>query len=342
MPRGVQRSLLAGLLGIGVLLSLVAASACGGDDQGTLTIYAGRSQQLVHPILEAFSEETGIPIQVRYGDGTELALGILEEGESSPADIYYTQDVGALGALKDAGRLQELPEDILDRVTSSFRDVDGQWVGVSGRSRVVIYNTSVLDPESMPESILDYTNPEWEGRLGIVPRSDGFPEFVTALRLTRGEDFARQWLTDLAANNPLSYPNNLSAMNAVANGEIDVAFLNHYYLYRVLEEQGEDYPVRNYYFDNGDIGGLFVVAGAAVLDTADNREAAEDFVAFMLSRAAQEYFTNSTQEYPMVEGIATSADLPPLSELSAPDVDLANVSDLRGSLELMQETGILP
>jgi iron(III) transport system substrate-binding protein len=328
-------------LALAALLA-VGASACGGDDRETLTVYAGRSSTLVGPLLECFADESGINVRVRYGDGIDLALGILEEGKNSPADVYYAQDVGAFGALKAEGRLGELPQSILDKVDPAFRSPDGVWVGVSGRQRVIVYNTDDIDPVTLPDSILDYTDPEWRGRMGVVPRSDGFPEFVTALRLTRGDDFARQWLTDLQANDPTDFPNNIAAITAVANGEIDVAFLNHYYLFRFLEEQGESFKARNYYFTNGDIGGLFLVAAAAILDTSEHRDAAEKFLEFLLSEEAQRYFNEETHEYPLIEGISVDPELQPLSEIDPPDVDLSDLTDLEGSLELMRETGILP
>ena len=180
-------ALAATAIGLGVL-----STACGGSDGGSLTIYAGRSQTLVHPLLEQFSKDTGIKINVRYGDGTDLALGILEEGNNSPADIYYTQDVGALGALKAANRLQTLPDDILSKVPEGYRSSEGYWVGVSGRARVMVYNTDELEPADLPTSALDYSKPAWRNRIGVVPRSDGFPEFVTALRLVKGDAFALQ------------------------------------------------------------------------------------------------------------------------------------------------------
>ena len=325
-----------------IALQVVFATACGGDDDDRLTIYAGRSRNLVEPLLNQFAEDTGINIQVRFGDGTDLALAILEEGENSPADVYYGQDVGALGALKADGRLAELPASVLESVDPTFRSPDGLWVGISGRQRVMVYNAEDIDPATLPSSVLDYTDPEWRGRLGVVPRSDGFPEFVTALRLTRGDDFARQWLTDLKANDPTAFPNNISAIQAIANGEIDVAFLNHYYLFRFLEEEGEDFGARNYYFTNGDIGGLFLVAAAGILDSADHREDAERFLQYMLSADAQQYFTDETHEYPLLPGVAADPELQPLAEIDPPEIDLSDLTDLEGSLEMMRETGILP
>jgi iron(III) transport system substrate-binding protein len=322
----------------------LVTSACGeGAGAGeALTIYAGRSETLIRPLLEQFSKDTGIPIKVRYGDGTDLVLGILEEGQNSPADVYITQDVGALGALQAEKRLLPLPQQVLDRVPAPFRSPDGLWVGLSGRARVMVYNTDTIDPQRLPSTVFDYTNPQWRGRIGIVPRSDGFPEFVTALRLIKGEDFTRAWLLDLKANAPRTFPNNIAAITAVANAEIDVAFLNHYYLYRFLQERGEQFKARNYYFENGDLGGLFLVSGAGVLDTAKNRSGAERFIAYLLEKDAQQYFADNTHEYPLVEGVQSESGLPPVDTLETPKIDLSDLQDLKGSLELMRQTGIIP
>ena len=327
-------------LSLTVLIAPLAL-ACRRDDR-TLTIYVGRSQNLVQPLLEQFSKDEGVRIRVRYGDGTDLALGILEEGKNSPADVYFSQDVGALGVLKAEGRLSTLPERTLSKVPAAYRSPEGSWVGVSGRARVIIYNTDSVQPATLPSTIFDYTGAAWKNRLGFVPRSDGFPEFVTAMRLVKGEDFAKRWLEALKANNAKAYPNNLAAIQAVANGEIDVAFLNHYYLYRFLAERGEGFKARNYYFENGDLGGLFLVAGATILNTGKNRSDAEKFIDYLLSPAAQKYFAEQTYEYPLVAGVQGDSKLPALSLLKAPELDLSNLTDLKGSLELMRQTGILP
>jgi iron(III) transport system substrate-binding protein len=325
-----------------LMLVTLFTNGCMGSGGDYITVYAGRSSALVGPLLEQFARDTGIKIQVRYGDGTELALSILEEGKNSPVDVYYGQDVGALGALRAADLLAPLPASILDRVQPAFRSPDGLWVGTSGRARVIVYNTDTIDPKTLPTSILDYTEARWKDRIGIVPRSDGFPEFVTALRVVKGESFARDWLERLKANNPRIYANNLVAIQAVANREINVAFLNHYYLYRFLAERGESFKARNYYFDNGDLGGLFLVAGAAVLKSSAKQQSAQKFVDYLLSSTAQEYFAMRDHEYPLVAGVAASAELPPLASLKTPELDLSRLSDLRGSLELMRQTGILP
>ncbi len=307
----------------------------------TLTIYSGRNAELVGPIIDEFQEESEIDVQVRYGDTAELAATILEEGENSPADIFFAQDAGALGAIGDEGLFTELPQEDLDRVEDRFRSTEDEWVGISGRARVVSYNTESLTEEDLPESILDYTDPEWEGRIGWAPTNGSFQAFVTGLRVSEGEDVAREWLEGIQANDPAVYEDNTSTLESVAAGEVDVGFTNHYYLFRALEEQGEGFGARNYYPEGGDPGALINVAGAGILQTSDNPEEAEAFIEYMLSDGAQQYFAEETYEYPLVEGVETDEELQPLSEVETPDVDLSDLEDLEGTLDLMQETGVL-
>ncbi|HSL01453.1 MAG TPA: iron ABC transporter substrate-binding protein [Rubrobacteraceae bacterium] len=309
--------------------------------EGTLVVYSGRSEELVGPIFEQFEERSGVDVQVRYGDTAELAATILEEGDNSPADLFFAQDPGALGALDDEGRLTELPREILDRVPPRFRADDGDWVGTSGRARVVAYNTDELAEADLPDSILDFTDPEWGGRIGWAPTNGSFQAFVTALRELEGEEGAREWLEGIQANDPFAYPDNLTAIEGVASGEVDVAFVNHYYLYQVQEERGGDVPVANYYLQDGDPGALVLAAGAGVLDSAENPRAAESFLEFALSQEAQQYFADETVEYPLVEGVEIDEELVPLDQIQSPEIDLSDLDDLQGTLELLRETGVL-
>lgn len=319
-----------------------AAAACGGDDGEQLTIYSGRAEELVQPILDDFADETGIDIQVRYGDTAELASAILEEGDNSPADVYFAQDAGALGALAAEGRLAVLPEEILERVGAGFRARGGEWVGISGRARVVVYNTAELTPEDLPDTIDGFTAEEWRGRIGWAPTNGSFQSFVTAYRVLKGDDAAEAWLRGIQANDPTVYPNNAAAVEGVARGEVDVAFVNHYYLFRFLAEEGEDFAARNYFLSGGDPGALINVAGAGVLESSDNKEAAQRFIEFMLSEEAQQYFADETFEYPLVAGVEANEALPPLESIGHPDIDLNALEDLQGTQQLLQETGVLP
>jgi iron(III) transport system substrate-binding protein len=318
-----------------------ASEAGSASEEGSLVVYSGRNEELVGPIIERFEEESRIDVEVRYGDTAELAATILEEDANSPADVFLSQDAGALGAVADRGLLSPLSGDVLERVEERFRDPDGRWVGVSGRARVVAYNTGALGAEDLPNSILEFADPEWEGRLGWAPTNGSFQAFVTALRLIEGEEAAREWLEGIEANDPREYENNLAILQGVASGEIEAGFVNHYYLFQLQEEEGGDVPANNYYLRNGDPGALVNVAGVGILGTSDNAPEAGELLDFLLSEEAQQYFADETFEYPLVAGIPINEELVPLSEIETPNIDLSNLDDLEGTLELLRETGAL-
>lgn len=321
---------------------VVLATACGDDEGTNLTVYSGRSQELIGPLLTQFAEESGIDISVRYGGTASLAALILEEGEQSPADVFIAQDAGALGAVQASGLLIDLDESLLEEVPGAYRSEEGQWIGLSGRARVIVYNTDVLQPEDLPDSILDFTDPAWEGRLAWAPTNGSFQAWVTALRLSEGEDGARAWLEGIDANGATQYLNNVSIVDAVGRGEVDLGFVNHYYLNRFLAEEGEGFAARNYYTGPGDIGTLVNVAGAGILESSDEQDAATELIEFMLGTDAQTFYTEVNSEYPLVAGVPSNADLPSINDLQPPPINLSDLDDLEGTLELLRSTGVLP
>lgn len=309
----------------------------------TLTVYSGRSSTLVHPLLVAFGEQTGVDIRVKYAGSASTAATLLEEGGNTPADVVFLQDPGSLGILADSGMLAPIPQESLDKVDPRFRSPAGLWIGTSGRARTIIYNTEAINPATdLPPSILDFTGSEWKGRVGWAPRNGSFQAFVTALRLTIGEDAARAWLEGMRDNDAVDYPNNVTTVSAAAAGEVDVGFVNHYYLERFLEEHGEGFGARNHYIGNGDPGALVLVAGVGILAPSENKDIAAEFVEFLLGAPAQAYFAQEIKEYPVAAGVAPEGDLPPLDSLNPPNVDLGNLSDLEGTLTLLRETEVLP
>jgi iron(III) transport system substrate-binding protein len=308
---------------------------------GTLVVYSGRSQTLIEPLIERFRAATGVDVRVEYGDTAELAATILEEGDRSPADVYFAQDGGALGALAGAGRLAPLPRSTLDLVDPRFRSPDGVWVGVSGRARVVAYDTRVLAEADLPPSILGYTDPDWSGRIGWAPTNGSFQAFITAFRVLQGDAAAKAWLEGIQANRPKVYDSNGAVLAAIAAGEVEVGFINHYYLMRQLAEQGEGYPVRNQFLTGGDVGALVNVAGVGILTTAANPAAAQAFVDFLVTDQSQRYFAEQTYEYPLVPGIPADPRLPALADIQAPEIDLSDLADLAATLRLIQEAGVL-
>lgn len=311
---------------------------------GRLVIYSGRSESLVGPIIAQFGAATGIQVDVRYGSTSEMAATLLEEGQQSSADVFFAQDPGGLGAVVKAGLLAPLPEDLLAQVPARFRSPDGRWVGISGRARVIVYNTAALTPQDLPADIWDFTQPQWNGRIGWAPTNGSLQAMITAMRAAWGEEKTRQWIEGIQANQPKVFEGNAPIVEAVAAGEVDVGFVNHYYLYRFLQEQGEGFGARNHFLPGSGPGSLIMAAGAGRLAGGANEENALKFIRFLLAPVAQQYFASQTYEYPLVEGVVMQRGLVPLAELDAAalKIDMADLDDLQGTTRLMQEVGVLP
>jgi iron(III) transport system substrate-binding protein len=304
-------------------------------ETGTLTVYSGRAENLVGPIIEKFEKETGIDVQVKYGDTAALALAIIEEGRNSPADVYFAQDAGALGALSKEGRLLKLSSPILQKVDPAYSSQNGDWVGISGRARVVDYNVNLVDKSQLPDSIWDFTDPKWKGKIGWAPSNGSFQSFVTALRVLEGEDRARQWLLGIMANEPIVYSGNSPIVEALGRGEIHVGFVNNYYLQRYTTKDAS-FPVAHHY-TKGDAGSMINIAGAAIVDTTKNKALAERFIQYLLSEDAQTYFATSTYEYPLVKGVPVAASQIPIEQINRPAIDLNKLDDLQGTLNLLKD-----
>lgn len=312
------------------------------ENSGTVTIYSGRSESLVGPLLDQFEADTGITVEVRYGKTAEMAATLLEEGQNSPADVFFAQDPGGLGAVADAGLLAQLPQEILGLVDARFADPEGEWVGISGRARTIVYNTETLTPDDLPQDLSGFTDQQWKGRIGLPPTNASFQTMVTALRNVWGEEKTQAWLEGIMANEPVFYEKNTPTVAAVEAGEVEIGFVNHYYLYRFLAEEGEDFAARNYFLPAGGPGSLVMVAGVGQLVSSQNAENAQLLIEYLLSASAQEYFATETYEYPLVPGVPPSVDLVPLVDLNAIQIDLSDLSDLQGTVQLLQEVGMLP
>lgn len=326
------------------LLALTIAPSFAQDSATeTLTVYSGRNEQLIAPLLAQFTAETGVAVQVVYGDTAAIANQILEEGANSPADVYIAQDAGALGALAKAGALSVLPSDITERVPADFQSADGYWVGLSARARVLVYNPAQVEALglALPTSLLDLTKPEYSGLVGWAPANASFQSNVTAMRLLLGEDITAQWLADMVANGAVSFGSSNTNLNlAVANGEVVFGITNHYYMHN-LKKETPDLNLEQATFAAGDAGSLVNIAGAGVLNTSDQKGLAQRLVLYLLGNSAQTYFTQNTSEYPMVDGIETNPALIPLANFGLPALNLSDLDDLAGTLALIEASGAL-
>ena len=339
--------------GVIFLIALAfALAACGGGDgrnaaqnaANRLVVYSGRSESLVQPVIDRFQQETGIRVDVRYGGTAELAATILEEGANSPADLFYAQDPGGLGALANAGILADLPAEILQKVPARFAAADGQWVGISGRARVVTYNTDALNEADLPADLWGFIEPEWNGRIGWAPTNGSFQAMVTGMRAIWGDAETRRWLAGIQANNPVVYEGNTPIVAAVGAGEVEVGLVNHYYLYRFLAQEGEGFAARNYFLADGGPGSLLLVSGAGILKSSANAANAHRFIEYLLSPEIQQYFAEQTYEYPVIAGISLHPLLPPLAEVDAgaANISLSDLTDLPGTAAMLSDLGILP
>lgn len=332
------------VLAAAVPVLILTACGTGGaaDDGQALTLYSGRNEALVQPILDAFAAESGIEVAVRYGGTAEMAAQLLEEGDRSPADVFLAQDAGALGALAADGMLAPLPQETLEQVPQAYRSAEGDWVGLTGRARVLVYNEDAVGVDQLPESVFELTEEEWRGRVGIAPTNASFQSFVTAMRLMHGDEVTQQWLEDLAANDPQAREKNGVLVADVDAGVFDVALVNHYYLFEKAQEDGvapEELDTSLHFFEDGDAGALVNISGIGALG-ADVSPAAQELIDYLLSEAGQEYFRDETHEYPMVEGIAADAQLPPLASIGQPDIDLNDLDDLQTTVQMISEAGL--
>jgi iron(III) transport system substrate-binding protein len=348
LPTPQRRLLAAACL---VLAALVAAG-CGfsTEDSGGgsnepeaegITLYSGRIPAAIGPAVDMYEEQADRDVQVRFAETADLAATLVEEGDASPADVFFAQEPGAIAAVAEAGLLTKLPRDILDRVPAQYRDPEGRWVGVTGRARVIAYNRDAVKEAELPPSPFGLTDPKWKDRVGWSPASSSMQEYVTALRAKYGDERTKQWLEEMVDNGAVAFPDNVTIRDAIAKGEIDVGLINHYYVAQAISEEGPDYPVA-VYFPPGGLGSLMLLTSVGVLESSDRKPEAFAFVRSLLSKRSQAFFTSSSKEYPLAKGVAPDPSLSvPIAKIPVSDSSLVDLKELQGTIELMKESGAL-
>ncbi|MCJ0873882.1 iron ABC transporter substrate-binding protein [Streptomyces sp. AP-93] len=347
--RRVLAAALGGLLALGVTAcgSAEGEQAEAGPTAGPdkkITVYSGRSESLVKPVLEDFRKATGVTVEARYGDTAQMAAQLVEEGERSPADVFLAQDAGALGAVTDKGLFTPLSAEVLEKVPAEYRAKGGEWVGVTGRSRVLVYNTDQVPAASLPKSVFELTEPQWKGKVGVAPTNGSFQAFITAMRVEHGEEKTEQFLAGLKANDAQIREGNAPIVADVDAGRLATGLVNHYYVYELAKEKGTAVAAlkaKNHFFPDGDIGSLVNVSGVGVLDKSAGDPDVRAFVDYLLGREAQTYFAEETYEYPLAAGVDSAPGLPKLSSLNAPDVDLGDLADLETTVKMIKESGLV-
>lgn len=308
-------------------------------DEGSLVIYSGRSKGLVEPLVTSFTESTGINVEIKYGGTSQLTIALLEEADQSPADLFWAQDAGALGALGNAGMLRDVPADIMGLLDSSFINEAGTWIATSGRGRVLAYSSARTDTTDLPKSVFDLIDPKYQGKVAWAPSNGSFQAFVSAMTEMHGVDRTREWLTAMKNNGAVAFTNNNAILQGIAAGEADYGITNHYYLLR-NKAQDPNFPVGQTYFVNGDIGNMLNVAGVGLLETGTNAAAAEAFLKYILSSDAQRYIATEIFEYPVADMNEGSGSIDP-ARTAAPVIDLEKIADLEATISLLREVGLL-
>jgi iron(III) transport system substrate-binding protein len=348
-PLSQPQRLLAALL----VLAAVVLAGCGFSTEGGSgggsndpetegnTLYSGRIPAAIGPAIDSYEAEADRDVKVRFAETADLAATLVEEGDASPADVFFAQEPGAIAAVAEAGLLTKLPQNILDMVPPRYRDPDGRWVGVTGRARVIAYNKDVVSEAELPPSPFGLTAPKWKDRVGWSPASSSMQEYVTALRAKYGDDRTKQWLEEMVDNGAVSFPDNVTIRDAIAKGEIDAGLINHYYVAEAIAEEGPDYPVA-VYFPPGGLGSLLLLTSVGVLESSDRKPEAFAFVRSLLSKKSQAFFTSSSKEYPLAKGAKPDPSLSvPIGQIPVSDSSLVDLKELQGTIELMQESGAL-
>ncbi|WP_421566401.1 iron ABC transporter substrate-binding protein [Ochrobactrum sp. EDr1-4] len=311
-----------------------------------VTIYSGQHEAGTKAVASAFTKETGIKVVVKRGSTEQFAGQLAEEGNESPADVFWSEQIPPLLALAEKGLLAPLNASLIAQTNGQgFKFVPKaagrDWVATSGRARVVVYDPKQIAESKLAASILDYSRPEWKGRIGYVPTSGAFLEQVIAITKLKGEEAARSWLTGLKENGKL-YARNSVALKAVEAGELPAALINNYYWYNMLREQGSLDKVRSrlHFIGHEDPGAMITYAGIGVVKASVNKEEANKFVEFVVSKNGQQVFSNVRAEYPLRSDVKSPFGMMPYTELEAPVVPATTFLDREAALKLLEEVGL--
>jgi iron(III) transport system substrate-binding protein len=357
-----MRNIKPSIAAVTALAATVVLAACGGSSGSSadtapvssnatapaslagqsITLYNGQHEQTTSLLVSAFEKRTGVKVKVRSNDEVELGNQIVQEGSNSPADVFYTENTPVLEHLREEGLLAQIDPSTLAAIPARYNSAQGNWVGVSARVSVLVYNTGKISPASLPSSIMELSQPQWKGKLGIAPSETDFQPLITAITKLKGAAAAEKWLAGVKANGKI-YPDNETVVTQVNNGQSTVGLINHYYWYRLRDEVGQSgLHSALHYYAPGDPGDLLNVSGATVLKSSSHQAAAQALVAFLVSKEGQEVIAHShSYEYPLRPGVSPASSLRPFDQLHPAPIDLAELGDGSAPLELEQKLGLL-
>jgi iron(III) transport system substrate-binding protein len=310
----------------------------------TLTVYSGQHPQTVAALVAAFEKKSGISVAVRSDDEGVLESQIVTEGNHSPADVFLTENSPPLEALAGKGMLAKIDPAILAKTSAKYSSPTGNWAGISARVSTMVYNTNKLTPSQLPGSIMELASPKWRGKLALAPTETDFQPVVTAVAARYGQARALKWLEAIRANAAGHiYPDNETLVRAVNSGQAALGVINHYYWYRLRDEIGpKNIHSAEHFFRAGDPGYVIDVSGAGVLASSSHKSAAQQFVAFLVSRAGQQILAHDqSYEYPLGSGVVTAQPLFPFSMLRPDPITVGRLGDGSTALKLLRQASLL-
>jgi iron(III) transport system substrate-binding protein len=327
------------LSALAVVLGATACSSSGGNDE--LLIYNAQHESLTKEWIDAFTKETGVKVTYRQGGDTELGNQLIAEGDASPADVVLTENSPAMAAVEHAGLFADLDAETINQVPSRYRPASGKWTGVAARTTVFVYNTTKLQPDQLPKSMLDLEQPAWKGRWGGAPAKADFQAIVSALLQLKGEQATAQWLAGMKTN-AVVYNDNIATMKAVNAGEVDGGIIYHYYWFRdQAKTKADSGNTELHYFKNQDPGAFVSLSGGGVLKSSKKTQQAQQFLRFITGKAGQEVLEKGDSfEYTVASGVPANPALVPLNDLQAPVVDPSTL-DAQKVSDLMTKGGLL-
>ncbi len=327
--------------------SSAASDSVGGQTQ-SITLYSGQHEQTTDGLVTAFEKQTGITVNVRNDDEDTLANLIAVQGSHTPADVFYTENSPALEFLQEKGLLAPVDPSTLSHTPSKYNSPQGDWVGVSARVSVIVYNPSLIPASQLPTSVMQLASPKYQGKLAFAPSETDFQPIVTSVMRTYGQAAALTWLEAIKSNAASHIvPDNETIVDEVNRGQVAFGVVNEYYWYRLQAEIGASAMHSQItHFAPHDPGYVVDVSGAAVLKYSKHQAAAQKFLAFLVSQQGQEIIgrasgNEQSYEYPLGSGMTTSAPETPFAQLQPNPITIADLGDGSAAIALLRQAGLL-
>lgn len=335
-----------------VAVSAVAAAAylaagVSASSAGSLTLYSGQHEQTTNGLVTAFEKQTGIKVNVRNDDEDTLANLIAVQGSHTQGDVFFTENSPPLEFLQEKGLLSTVGPATLADTPAKYNSPDGDWVGVSARVSVIVYNPSLIAKNQLPASVMQLADPKYQGKLGIAPGETDFQPIVTSVTRTYGRTAALSWLEKVKSNGAShNFPDNETLVSDVNRGQVAFGVINEYYWYRLKAEIGAGAMHSQLaYFAPHDPGYVIDVSGAGVLKYSKHQAAAQKFLAFLVSKKGEEIIGRAggdeqSYEYPIGSGVTISAPETPFNQLQPNPITIAQLGDGAAAIDLLRQAGL--